>query len=735
MITKEETFKDVVRGGAKAQSFTIDTESSVIFEILRDKMYKDKIGAVAREVASNARDANREAKVDKPVEITVIKPNRLQGIGHESVSFKDYGAGMNPDKIVNIYLKYGASDKRTTNELTGGFGLGAKTPFAYNDTFTVITVANWAKPITEIQTKTIENEDGTTEEVEVEEIVGYKPVRRYRWKHTGMLDTSGKGKMVTFSEEETDDPTGTEVIVPIKTISDRIEFEKKILKYTKTWASEVNYINFNQTQQDLETVFEEDGFGLFYSDEYLYGDQLEMVIDGIPYPMDNSILQLTDTVGRSDSHFLTVLKFDTGELSISANRESVQYDEETIALIKERYAEFQDFMNEKLNMLVEGEKSYLEACIMTYNIRKASVKKGHVTPTTEVRAILAHADGSNVSLKNATWRGIPTIDKVLFKHHHVNYVTLENGKNNYNLQDSIELYSNIVNIPMVYGDVRKSASRNANFWEEGKRGFYLITPKDKDSKEGIEEFMNFIFKLDVDFKIYSDIEPVKAESGAKGVYVKKSYVNLNVRNLNYYSFRPDTLQVERKSFEGANGEDFSKYVFDKVSRLSRTDWDADTRKLKFLAERGYKAVVVREQDYENWFKNTDMIYYGDIYQKEYDAWKHELLTKKKGIALNQMILDIREEFISNNYVELIDANLPKIVQGRERNSSEELAYDELDIVKKELKFDFNGLRRKLKAIFATRYPLIKTIMNSYYLDDNKKQMELYIKQVNNYYGS
>ena len=61
MTNHSNSFKDVIVGAESEAQFSIDGDSEVIFDILRSKMYSDKIGAVCREVASNSRDANREA--------------------------------------------------------------------------------------------------------------------------------------------------------------------------------------------------------------------------------------------------------------------------------------------------------------------------------------------------------------------------------------------------------------------------------------------------------------------------------------------------------------------------------------------------------------------------------------------------------------------------------------------------------------------------------------------------
>ena len=44
---------------------------------------------------------------------------------------------MSKDVIYNVYINYMKSDKTDTNEETGFFGLGSKTPLAYADSFNI----------------------------------------------------------------------------------------------------------------------------------------------------------------------------------------------------------------------------------------------------------------------------------------------------------------------------------------------------------------------------------------------------------------------------------------------------------------------------------------------------------------------------------------------------------------------------------------------------------------------
>ena len=121
------------------KEFTVDTSNQMIVSILRDKLYSNKIAAVCREVASNSRDANREAgNVEVPVIINISNEGLLdEGM---SISFKDSGVGISPSRIDNVFLKYGSSTKRDSNSQTGGFGIGAKTPFAYTNEFLISTI-------------------------------------------------------------------------------------------------------------------------------------------------------------------------------------------------------------------------------------------------------------------------------------------------------------------------------------------------------------------------------------------------------------------------------------------------------------------------------------------------------------------------------------------------------------------------------------------------------------------
>lgn len=119
-----------VIGGSEAKAFAI-SQTAEFFTVLSNTLYSNKPLAVVREVLCNAWDSHIASGVQHiPVNIT---------IDADSMTIRDYGSGINPDMMHQIYCVYGASTKENDGLQTGGFGLGSKAPFAYSDHFTVTT--------------------------------------------------------------------------------------------------------------------------------------------------------------------------------------------------------------------------------------------------------------------------------------------------------------------------------------------------------------------------------------------------------------------------------------------------------------------------------------------------------------------------------------------------------------------------------------------------------------------
>jgi len=99
-------------------------------------MYKDKISAVIREITCNAVDAHVSAKTSEKVKVT------LPSINNASFIVQDFGLGLSEKDVIHMYTTYFSSSKTDDNDQIGGFGLGSKSPFAYAEQFTVVSVFN-----------------------------------------------------------------------------------------------------------------------------------------------------------------------------------------------------------------------------------------------------------------------------------------------------------------------------------------------------------------------------------------------------------------------------------------------------------------------------------------------------------------------------------------------------------------------------------------------------------------
>jgi hypothetical protein len=343
-----------------AKEFSIDTSNQMIVSILRDKLYSNKIAAVCREVASNSRDANREAgKGDTPITISIYKEESITDEVQTFISFQDSGVGINPERIENVFLKYGSSTKRNSNTQTGGFGIGAKTPFAYNNEFLIETVSedDKGKRLKCIYQAIIMNETG--------------------------FETSS---LIPISEEETTENTGTKIIVPIKE-RDIYDFEKEVLKATMFWSAKPIYqgfVSFNnikvttEVSNDNWTIVKGNYKNILGVSSY----EMFLLVDEIPYIFDHRKVNSIDFVGITKSFIVDVststwkdesinmiISFKTGELSLSASREEIEYTEGNLLKIQSEIQKVEVDLIKKVKQIIEEKETLIEKTFFLNSIR------------------------------------------------------------------------------------------------------------------------------------------------------------------------------------------------------------------------------------------------------------------------------------------------------------------------------------------------------------------------------
>lgn len=313
-------------GELEEKSFAIQ-DQGMLFEILRKKMYSNPILAICREISCNARDAHREVGTpEAPIQITL--PTNLDPF----YKIKDFGPGISPDRMYNVFIKYTASTKREDNVQTGGFGLGAKTPFSYSDTFTIITVHNGV-----------------------------------RYNYTCVIDETKVGKILLTNQSPTKEKNGTEIVIPVIP-KDFIDFTTFTEQACRHWDTKPTIKGGTIRWRDLNFIRKEKNWGIAQSD---YERKGRLIIDAIEYPLDLAALRtFADTKLIDSALGNLVMYFEVGELSLSSSRESVYLDERTKKIIRERLEKIRNELRKEAHEKLAKSTSLWDANVY-YNTKLA----------------------------------------------------------------------------------------------------------------------------------------------------------------------------------------------------------------------------------------------------------------------------------------------------------------------------------------------------------------------------
>lgn len=296
-------------GDLEEQFFSVQ-DPGMLFEILRKKMYSNPILAICREISCNARDAHREVGTPD-VPIVIHLPNNLE----RYYKVKDFGPGISPDRMSNVFIKYTASTKRNDNLQTGGFGLGAKTPFSYSDSFSIVTNFNGVQ-----------------------------------YSYSCNIDETKVGKLLLMSESPTNEPNGTEIQIPVLPKNFQ-EFATWTEQACRHWRVKPTIKGAELKWQEPEKLVEGNGWAVVDDEGGGYHNRdCKIIIDEIEYPLDlETLKKYADASMIDSSRGKFLFYFGIGELSLSANREQLYLDERTQALIKKRLLVTQTEIRQKVN--------------------------------------------------------------------------------------------------------------------------------------------------------------------------------------------------------------------------------------------------------------------------------------------------------------------------------------------------------------------------------------------------
>lgn len=208
---------------------------------------------------------------------------------------RDYGPGLSPERVQNVFVQFGVSTKRATDEMIGGFGIGAKSAWAYTDSFVVRSF--------------------------------HDKMERHYLCHLG---TDPEGSMALLFEGPTDQPNGVEIQVQVKERD--VERAQTLIAYLLLfWDQKPNILNYQYSFHQLVDV---PGFGVKATvSPYITGASLYVSLDGVPYIIQDSYIQeKLGSLRHSDfSQHTFVFMAKTGDLDVAANRENIEINDKYYA--------------------------------------------------------------------------------------------------------------------------------------------------------------------------------------------------------------------------------------------------------------------------------------------------------------------------------------------------------------------------------------------------------------------
>jgi len=119
-------------------SLTINTQAKAKLIHLLTNLYKNPVTSMVREIIANAIDATRLLPVAQRQPIEIHLPSKTEPF----FAVTDHALGMSTQEVKDIYLHYGTSTKTNNRKQIGSYGIGAKAPLSYTQTFMVTTVKN-----------------------------------------------------------------------------------------------------------------------------------------------------------------------------------------------------------------------------------------------------------------------------------------------------------------------------------------------------------------------------------------------------------------------------------------------------------------------------------------------------------------------------------------------------------------------------------------------------------------
>lgn len=324
-----------------------------LFAILSTNLYKDAKAAIVRELCSNMYDANVMAgQPDRPFHITIPTYDRPVFIA------RDYAIGLTAEHAESTLFSYLGSDKDSSDDYIGGWGLGAKSPMAYATDYTVHLY-----------------KDGV------------------HWEYLCSKGADGIPTHSMFAgPEPTEEPNGVEFQIPIRT-EDIGAWRATISQY----YANTNYpLTITNPEMLMEVRRSKEHYS-FRHDQFHYSvtdhmpAQIHVRYGGALYPISELVGLEGDAYNfmrrwDSMSRYSLILNVDVGQIKFVPSRDSMESTPKTLSYVSRA-------LENLIEMMRDGYQEYAESCILPIeNLREQHQQAGTLPLLRDIIEVMNQID-------------------------------------------------------------------------------------------------------------------------------------------------------------------------------------------------------------------------------------------------------------------------------------------------------------------------------------------------------
>lgn len=361
MAVFEKEKKEVIRVANRYKKISLDKAGQAkAIKVLISDAYRSDLRWIL-ELTCNGIDACKEA--NKPVNVTVEYAEGSWMTGEPVMIIEDKGLGMSEETIDTLYTSFMASTKQNSNTAIGNFGIGSKAALKYCDQFYLETIFGGIKS---------------------RYVVGE--------------DEDGDYGVNFLSSEDSNEETGTKVIVPVKR-SDKVRFSD----FIQSEFILLEGVSVKGLKVDpFEILYEND---ICYIVKQKYRNYQHNVKHGLS--LGGVIYDTTEVAsnGWGSSAYIShriILKFNIGELKPTISREDIDLGyKDSEELIKQRFKEAVNsiqehvdntYNNDKYELLVESDSFFWKELNEVTKPRSYLIKE---SITNALRDIFSYEKGYN----------------------------------------------------------------------------------------------------------------------------------------------------------------------------------------------------------------------------------------------------------------------------------------------------------------------------------------------------